>query len=136
MKSIVGPGTFAAVQELLWYNYSSVVGCLLSGSMVGLTCCASQVCCSQSFSPLSRPLLPVPTQKTLKHSEAGVAQSLGFLGPGAHTDLFEPSELSGGYGGLILNVIFPFLPTWGFSFALGHGVSFFFFWWDLTMVVH
>ena len=33
------------------------VGCLLSGSMVGLTCYPSQVCFSQSSCPRSRPLL-------------------------------------------------------------------------------
>ena len=33
------------------------VGCFLSGSVVGLTYCASQVCCSQSPCPCSRPLL-------------------------------------------------------------------------------
>ena len=85
---------------------------------------------------LLQPELLSPQQATAAHTYTEDTQtlrgrcgsvSLGFLGPGAHNDLFEPSELSGGYGGLILNVIFPFLPTWGFSFALGHGVSFFFF---------
>ena len=33
------------------------MGCLLSGSMVGLTCCASQVCCNQTPCPHKRPLL-------------------------------------------------------------------------------
>ena len=33
------------------------VGCLLSGSVVGLTCHASQVCCSQSPCPCGRPRL-------------------------------------------------------------------------------
>ena len=44
------------------------VGCLLSGSMVGLTCCASQVCCNQSPCPHSRPLLT--------HASAGDTQTL------------------------------------------------------------
>ena len=33
------------------------VGCLLTGSMVGLTCWASQICCNQSPCPHGRPLL-------------------------------------------------------------------------------
>ena len=53
----VSPRTFTTVQELLWYNCSPVVGCLLSGSMVGLTWCTSRVCCSQSPCPHSKPLL-------------------------------------------------------------------------------
>ena len=69
----------------------------------------------------------MPLQETLKHSKAGVAQSLvGSLGPGAHKVLFEPSESLWRVWGLILHVISPLLPScWGFSFALGCGVSFF-----------
>ena len=69
----------------------------------------------------------MPPQETLKHSKAGVAQSLvGSLGPGAHKVLFEPSESLWRVWGLILHVISPLLPScWGFSFALGCGVSFF-----------
>ena len=49
-----------------------------------------------------------------------------LLGPGAHKVLFEPSKCLWWIWGLILNVISPFLPSfWGFSFALGRGVSFF-----------
>ena len=45
------------------------------------------------------------------------------LGPGAQ-DLFEPSERLGQEWGLILNVNLALLPScWGFSFALGSGVS-------------
>ena len=70
---------------------------------------------------------PVPLQETLKHSKAGLALSLvGSLGPGAHKVLFEPSKCLWWIWGLILNAISPFLPSfWGFSFALGRGVSFF-----------
>ena len=51
---------------------------------------------------------------------------MGSLGPGAHKVLFEPPSVSGRSGVLILNVLSPFLPFyWGFSFALGRGVSFF-----------
>ena len=90
------------------------------------TCCASQFCCSQSPCPHNRPLLTHASAgdtQTLK----GMARSLvGSLGPGAHKVLFEPSEHLWRVWGLILNVISPLLPScWGFSFALGCGVSFF-----------
>ena len=62
------------------------VGHLLSGSAVELMtvffkntyaiCCISQVCCSQSTCPRSRPLWPMPLQETLTHSKAGLAQAL------------------------------------------------------------
>ena len=44
------------------------VGCLLCGFMVGLTSCASQVCCSQSLCPRGRPLLT--------HTSPGDTQTL------------------------------------------------------------
>ena len=51
--------------------------------------------------------------------------SLGSLGPGVHKVLFEPSKHLWWVWGLILNVFSPF-PTilLGFSFGLGHRVSF------------
>ena len=49
-----------------------------------------------------------------------------LLGPGAHKVLYEPSEHLWRLWALILNVISPLLLScWGFSFALGCGVSFF-----------
>ena len=67
----------------------------------------------------------MPPRETLRHSKPGLAQSLmGSLGPGAHKVLFEPSKHLGQVWGLILKVISPLLPScWGFSFALGLGVS-------------
>ena len=51
---------------------------------------------------------------------------MGSLGPGADKVLFEPSENLWYVWGLILNAISPLLTScWGFSFALGCGVSFF-----------
>ena len=69
----------------------------------------------------------MPLQETLKHSRAGLDQSLvGSLHPGVHKVLFEPSEHLWWVLSLILNAKSPLLPScWGFSFALGHGVSFF-----------
>ena len=53
-------------------------------------------------------------------------QSLGrFVVPGAHKVLFEPSECLWRVWALILNAVLPLLLSgWGFSFALGCGVSF------------
>ena len=65
---------------------------------------------------------PVPPQETLKHSKAGLAQSL--WSPGVHKLFFEPSEHLWWIRGLILNLISPLLPSnWGFSFALECKVS-------------
>ena len=70
---------------------------------------------------------PMLLQETFKHSKAGLAQShVGFPGPGSHTVLFDSSEHLRLVWGLILNMISPLQPyCCGFSFALGHGVSFF-----------
>ena len=64
------------------------------------------------------------------HSQASLAQSLMgslLLSPGSWCSqgLYEPSEHLWQLWGLILNVISPLLLScWGFSFALGRGVSF------------
>ena len=108
------------------------VGHLLGGSKLGLmvisskriyvTCSASQVCRSQSLCPYSGHWWSVPPQETLKHSKAGVTQSL--VGSGAHRVLFEPSESPWRIWGLILKVILPLLPScWGLSLALGYRIS-------------
>ena len=91
------------------------------------TCHVSQVCCSQSPCPCSRPLLTCASAgdtQTLKRRSGSV--SLGSLGPGAHKVLFEPSKYLWRVWDLILNMILPLLPSCcSFSFVLGHGVSFF-----------
>ena len=52
--------------------------------------------------------------------------SVGSMGPGGDIGLFELSKCLWWVWSLILNVILPSLPSFrGFSFALGHGVSFF-----------
>ena len=71
---------------------------------------------------------PVPSQETLKHSSSSVS---GVSGSWCTQYLFEPSEHLWQVRGLILNMILPFLwSCWGFSFALGRGISVF--WWDPT----
>ena len=107
---------------------SSIVGLMATSSKRAYaTHCVSQICCSQSACPQGRPLLTHDSTgdtQTLKGRSVSV--SVGSLGPGAHQVLFEPSEHLWRVWGLILNVILPLLPScWGFSFALGCGVSFF-----------
>ena len=100
------------------------------GSMVGLMVtsskrayCHTQVCCTHSLCPYSRPLLI--------HTFSGDIQTqfwlsfCGVSGSWCAQGLFEPSEHLCRVRSLILNAILPLLPScWGFSFALGHGVSF------------
>ena len=130
----VGPRTFLTVQEFIWYNCSAVYRLSawrlyggIDGDLFQEPLCHTQVCSTQSPCPFGRPLLT--------HTSAGNTQTLkgrsgsvfvGYLGPGAHKVLFEPSEHLWHVWGLILITISPFLLScWGFSFALGRGVSFF-----------
>ena len=67
---------------------------------------------------------PALSQGDTQHSFGSV--SVESLGPGAHKVLFDPFKCLWQVWCLIPNVISPLLPScWGFSFALGHGVSFF-----------
>ena len=60
---------------------------------------------------------------TLKGRSGSV--SVRSLGPGVHKVLFESFEHLWRVWGLILKLILPLVPSCrGFSFALGHGVSF------------
>ena len=69
--------------------------------------------------------ISLPSHSILKGTQSQVWLSL-CGSPGAHKVLFETSECLWREWGLILNVISPLLQTcWGFSFALGWGVSFF-----------
>ena len=106
------------------------MGCLLSSSTVGLmaassnkvyvTGCVTRQLCPKPL-PLQEDMADSYLHRRLKHRSASV--SVGSLGPGAHTVLFESSER---IWGLILNAVSLFLPSyWGFSFALGCSVSFF-----------
>ena len=67
---------------------------------------------------------PAFSQGDTQHSFGSV--SVESLGPSAHKVLFDPFKCLWQVWCLILNVISPLLPScWGFSFALGCGVSFF-----------
>ena len=107
------------------------MGCLLSGSMVGLMVTFSER--AYATPRIASPRAPTPAAGNLSHTPTGDTQTLrGRSGsvsvgsPDAHKVLFEPSKCLWQVWALILNVILHLLPScWGFSFALGHGASFF-----------
>ena len=122
-------------------NFLQFVGCLISGSMVGLmktsskrtytTHSSSWNCCSQNPCPLAGFCWAMPLQETL-NSQRQVWLRLLWgslfisLGPDVHKVLLASSECLWWVWSLILKVISPLLLScWGFSFALGHGISFF-----------
>ena len=131
-KSAMGSRTFLTVQTFLWYNCSVVCGSSaqwlyggVNGNLLQEHLCPTQVCCTQSPCPCSRPLLTHTSTgdtQTLK----GRSGSVSVGSPGVHKVLFEPSECLWWVWSLILNAILPLLPSClGFSFALGCGVYFF-----------
>ena len=73
--------------------------------------------------PLRQATADLYLHRRLKHRSGSV--SVGSLDPGAHKVLFEPSRHLWWVWGLIVNLVSSLLPSFrGFSFALGHGVSF------------
>ena len=103
--------------------------CVSSGSsMLGLMVTSSKrayatprSAAPRAPTPLAGHYSPLPLQETLKHWSGSV--SVGS--PGACNILFEFFEQLWWVWGLILSMISSPLPSfWGFSFALGHGVSF------------
>ena len=104
---------------MFWWLCGGVNGTLLQ---MGL--CHSQVYCTLSPCCCGRPLL---THTSTGDTQTQFCLSLcGVSGSWCTQDLFEPSECLRWVWGLILNLISSFLPScWGFSFALGCGVSFF-----------
>ena len=95
-------------------SVSSMVGLMATSFKNGL--CHSQVCCTQSPCPCSRPLLTIGDTQTLK----GRSGSVSVESHGLQKLLFEPSECLRWVWGLILNVILSLLLSClGFSFALG-----------------
>ena len=132
----MGPRTFLTVPEFIWYNCSAVCGASawqLYGGVNGdllqeglcYMLCDPSLLQPEPLSPwqVTADLCLLRRHSTLKDRSGSV--SVGSLGPGAHKVLFKPSEHLWQVWGLILNVIVPLLPScWGFSFALGHGVSF------------
>ena len=90
------------------------------------THCVTQVCCTQSPFPCSRPQLTHASARdtqTLKGMSGSV--SVGSLDLDVHKVLFDPNEHLCLVWGLILNMILPFLPScWNSSFALIMGHAF------------
>ena len=102
-----------------WQLYGGVNGNLLQEGL-----CHTQIFCTQSPCPWSRPLL-TGTLAGGTHTQFWFSLC-GVSGTWCTQDLFEPSECVWWVRGLILNVISPLLPSrWGFSFALGCGISIF-----------
>ena len=101
-----------------WQLYGEVNGNLLQEGL-----CHTQVCCTQSSCPCSRPLLTHTSSR--RHSNTVLSQSLWGLWALVHTRFFfELSEHLWQVWGFTLNVILPLLPSClGFSFSPGHGVS-------------
>ena len=98
-----------------WWIYGGVNGDLLQEGL-----CHTQVCCTQSPRPCGSSLLTC--------TSTGDTQTqfclCGVSGSWCTQASFELSELLWRVCGLVLNVISPLLLTcWGFSFALGCGVS-------------
>ena len=100
-----------------WRFYGGVNGDLLQEGL-----CHTQVRCTQSPCPCCSPLLI--------HTSTGDTQTqfclslCGVSGSWCTQGLFEPSQHLWRLWGLILNAISPLLPSyWGFSFALGCGLS-------------
>ena len=100
-----------------WRLYDGVNGDLLQEGL-----CHTQVCCTQSPYPCGSPLL---TRTSTGDAQTQFHLSLcGVPGSWCPQGLLEASEHLWQEWGLILNVNSPLLPScWGFSFALGHGVS-------------
>ena len=117
-------GSVCALQESVspvlckfWQLYGGANGDLLQEGL-----CHTQVCCTQSSCPCDGPLLTrtstgdIQTQFWLSLSRVSCCAQISF----------EPAERLWQVWGLILNVISPLLLSCcGFSFALGHGISFF-----------
>ena len=123
----LGPGVhkiFCALQESIspvlyefWQLYGWVNGNLLQEGL-----CHIQVYCTHSPCPCISPLL---THTSTGDTQTQFCLSLcGVSGSWCPQGLFEPTEHLSQVQGLILNMILPLLlPFWGFSFALGHGLS-------------
>ena len=110
--------------ELLWYNCSSVCG-LFSWYLYGgaHTLCLPGLLQPEPLSPRQATADPcLCRRQTLK----GRSGSVSCVFPGSWCAEGFIWALQASLAGLTLNMILPLLPScWGFSFALGCGVSFF-----------
>ena len=136
-KSLVGPRTFVTVWALFWYSFSLVCGLsarwLYGGANGNLL---QEDLCHMPWLPgLLLPEPPSPQQATAdlcllrRHSNTQRQVWLSLLWGLwvlMHTRFCLSPQHLWWLWGLILNTILPLLPSyWGFSFALGCGISFF-----------
>ena len=136
-RCVMGPRTFLTVWEFLWYNCSAVCGLsawwLYGGAngdflQEGLchTLCGLGLL-QQEPLPLWQATADLCLHRRYSNTPRLVWLSLcGVCGCSVHKSLFQPSKHLWWVWGLILDMIWPLLPScWGFSFALGCGASFF-----------
>ena len=110
------PRVYFPVLCKFWQLCGGVNGDLLQEGL-----CHTQVCCTQSPWPYGSPLL---TRTSTGDTQTQFCLSLcGVSGSWCAQGLFEPSECPHQDWGLIINMNSPPPPCWGFSFALGCGVS-------------
>ena len=123
---LLGPGAHKLLSvpsrvyfPVLLSSDSAMVG---NGDLLQEDLCHTQVCCTQSPGPCGSPLLTcIPTRDT----QTQFCLSLcGVSGSWCAQGIFGSSECLWPVWGLILNMISPLLLSfWGFSFALGCGLS-------------
>ena len=131
---LLGPGA----HEILFVPSKSLFrqSCVIfGGSVVGLMATSSKMAYAIPRSASLRD--PTLWQATVdpylcrRHSDTILPQTLWGLWVLVCSRFVWALQASLVGMGLILNAILPlFLSCWGFSFAPGHGISFF--WWDLT----
>ena len=111
------PRVYFPVLCKFWQIYGGVNGYLFQEGL-----CHTHVCFTQSPCPCGSPLL---TCTSTGDTQTQLCLSLcGVTGSWCARGLFEPSEHPWQEQGLILHANSPLLPScWGFSFALGRGVS-------------
>ena len=125
---ILSPGSWYTQGSVYALQESVSQSCVSSGgSMVGLMVTSSKR--AYAIPRPAAPRAPAPQQSTAdlyllnRQPNTVLAQSLGSLGPGVHKVCLNTLSVWQ-VRDLILNVISPLLPScWGFSFALGCGVS-------------
>ena len=121
----LGPGLYKVLS--VPSNSLFPKSCVSSGSpMVGLVVTSSKKAYATPRAAAPRAPAPVADQCWLKpQTLKGRSGSLSVGSPVEHKVLFEPSKCLWQVWGLILFRILALIPScWGFSFALGHEVSF------------
>ena len=129
---LLGPGAYKVLfvpSKSLFPQYfvssgSSIVGLMATSSKRAYAIPRSAA--PRAPAPVGRPLLLTRTSTWDTQTLKGRSGSVSVASLGTQNIFFELSKHLWQVWGLILSVISPLLPFfWGFSFALGHGVSFF-----------